>query len=203
MIRDGVSLTLVIGLSVVAGILVATTLRAPEIPSYPPTPPAPEEVGARKVGPLTVTVDASDGDEWTYFDFSRGSVVESPAPREWDLAFRRYRIIANGGPGFVGEGGVLPLPGTGFDSVLTVPDTGYVVNRREGDSVNPALERWYDYSWTSHVLEPKPIVYAARTADGRYAKLEILGYYCPGARPGCLTLRYVYQGEGGVDLGVP
>lgn len=204
MIRDGVSTALVIGLAVVAGLLVATTLRAPEIPSYPPTAPAPAEVGPRKVGPLTVTVDASDGDRWTYFDLSRGSVVESPEANEWDLAFRRYRIIANGGAGFAGEGGVLPLPGASFDSVLTVPDTGYIVNRGEGDSsLNPALERWYEYSWTSHILEPKPIVYALRTADGRHAKFEILGYYCPGARPGCLTLRYVYQGEGGVDVGIP
>ncbi len=39
-------------------------------------------------------------------------------------------------------------------------------------------------------------MYAIRTADGRYAKVEIVGYYCPGAEPGCLTLRYVYQGDG-------
>jgi hypothetical protein len=30
--------------------------------------------------------------------------------------------------------------------------------------------------------------------DGRYAALQILGYYCAEARPGCLTFRYVYQG---------
>jgi hypothetical protein len=194
---------LVIGLTVGAGFLVATTLRAPDVPSYAPTVPAPEEVGARKVGPAVVTVDASDGDEWIYFDFSRGSVVESPTPKEWDLAFQRHRIIVNGGPGFAGEGGVRPLPSTHLDSVDTVPDAAYVVNERERDSANPALERWYDYSWTSHVLDPKPVVYAVRTADGRFAKLQILGYYCPGARPGCLTLRYVYQGDGGVDVRAP
>lgn len=203
MIRDGASLTVVSVLAAVAVILVATTLRAPEMPSYPPTPPAPVEVGARKVGSITVTVDASAGDKWVYFDFSRSSVVESPGPWEWDLAFRRYRIIANGGPGFAGEGGVLPLPGAQFDSVAAVPKTGYVVARAEGDSLNSALERWYDYSWTSHVLKPKQVVYALRTADGRYAKLQILGYYCPGARAGCLTLRYVYQGAGGADVGTP
>ena len=196
-------MALIIGLTVGAGFLVATTLRAPEIQSYPPTVPAPEEVGARRVGPVLVTVDASDGDEWIYFDFSRGSVVESPTARGWDLAFQRHRIIVNGGPGFVGEGGVRPLPSTSLDSVDTVPDTAYVVNQGERDSTNPALERWYDYSWTSHVLEPKPVVYAVRTADGRFAKLQILGYYCPGARPGCLTLRYVYQGDGGVDVRAP
>jgi hypothetical protein len=53
------------------------------------------------------------------------------------------------------------------------------------------------------VLTPKPHVWAVRTADGRYAKLEMLGYYCPGAQPGCPTFRYVYQGDGStaVDAG--
>lgn len=42
-----------------------------------------------------------------------------------------------------------------------------------------------------------------RTADGRYAKLEMVGYYCPGARPGCPTFRYVYQGDGTTAVDVP
>ena len=187
----------------VAVVLVTTTLRAPEVVSYPPTPPAPVDVGARRVGPITVTVDASAPDEWTFFDFSHGSVVKSPRPKEWDLAFQRHRIIANGGPGLAGEAGVVRLPGAHFDSVGVAPETGYVVAGEAVDSVNSALERWYDYSWTSHVLEPKPAVYALRTADGRYAKFEILGYYCPGARAGCVTIRYVYQGAGGLDVRKP
>jgi hypothetical protein len=40
-----------------------------------------------------------------------------------------------------------------------------------------------------------------RTTDGRYAKLEILGYYCPGGQPGCLTFRYVFQGDGSPSVG--
>jgi len=46
-------------------------------------------------------------------------------------------------------------------------------------------------------------VWAVRTADGRYAKLEMVGYYCPGARPGCPTFRYVYQGDGSTAVDVP
>lgn len=199
--ENAVTVSVVVGLVLVAVVFVASTLRAPEMPTYAPTPPAPVEVGGEKVGPVTVTVDASAGDRWVYFDFSRGSVVESPRSTEWDLAFRRYRIIVNGGPGFAGEGGVLGFPGVHFDSLVSVPENDYVLTRHEGDSLNAVLEKWYDYSWTSHVLEPKPAVYALRTADGRYAKFQILGYYCPGARPGCVTIRYVYQGRGGPDVG--
>jgi hypothetical protein len=44
-------------------------------------------------------------------------------------------------------------------------------------------------------------VWAVRAAAGRYAKIEIVGYYCPGPRPGCLTFRYVYQGNGSPLVG--
>jgi hypothetical protein len=50
------------------------------------------------------------------------------------------------------------------------------------------------------VLTPKPRVWAVRTGDGRYAKLEMVGYYCSGAQPGCPTFRYVYQGDGSTRL---
>lgn len=176
--------------------LVVASLRRPELPAYAPTPPAPAEVGTRLVGPAVYTVDATSHDGWRYFDFSRGSTVERPGPLDWDLAFRRNRIIANGGPGFAGGGGILDLGPVPFDSAGIVPDSGYAGTVAGRDTVNPAMERWYRYNFLTHVLTPKPHVYAVRTADARYAKLQILGYYCPGAVAGCLTFRYVYQGDG-------
>jgi len=155
-------------------------------------------VGTGQVGPRTVTVDAIGSDDWRYFDFSRGSIVEAPGPTEWDLAFRRFQVMSNGGPEFRGRGGVLALGEVSFDSVTAVPSDGYVVSTT--DSVNAAIERWYDYSWTSHLLTAKPVVYAIRTADGRYAKLEIVGYYCGGPVAGCVTFNYVYQGGGDTDV---
>lgn len=175
-------------------VLVALSLRRPAVGEYVPTPAQPREIGPELVGPDTVTVDASDPDRWVFFDFSRGSVIEEPAPTGWDLAFRRFHVIANGGGGFAGEGGILDLGPVAFDSVETVPVAGYRATEARSDSTNPAIARWYDYGWTSHLLTPKPGVYAVRTADGRHAKLELLGYYCVEARPGCVTFRYVYQG---------
>jgi hypothetical protein len=179
-----------------AAILVVLSFRRPELPVFAPTPPAPAEVGPRLAGPITITVDAADPSAWRFFDFSRGSVVERPGPLDWDLAFRRFHIIANGGPGFAGRGGIRALEGAAFDSVRAAPADGYVPNRVRSDTTNPAIARWYDYGFTTHLLTPRPAVYLVRTADGRYAKLELLGYYCPGARPGCVAFRYVYQGNG-------
>ena len=193
-----------VGIIVVLAVaLVTMSFGRPGIEAHVPTPPNPSQVGETLVGPIVYTVDATSTDAWQFFDFSRGSVVGDPGARDWDLAFRRFHIIANGGPGFSGDGGVIPLEGADFDAVSELPDAAYVETRVRRDSVNAAIERWYAYGWTSHLLTPHPTVYGVRTADGRYAKVQLLGYYCPGAQPGCLTFRYVYQGAGGRALGAP
>jgi hypothetical protein len=174
----------------VAFVLVALTLHAPEVPTYAPTPPAPRDVGRRLVGPILYTVDATAPDAWRYFSFRLGSVLDTPGPRDWDLAFRRYSIVAGDGVG------ILDLGETTLEAVATVPAGGYVANEGRAEPRNPAIASWYRYGFFSHVLTPKPHVGAVRTADGRYAKLEMVGYYCPGGRPGCPTFRYVYQGDG-------
>ena len=75
-------------------------------------------------------------------------------------------MVANGGPGFAGDAGVLALGDVSFDSVTVVPGAGYVQAPSRADSTNAALERWYTYSWTSHLLSSRPTVYAVRTAAG-------------------------------------
>jgi hypothetical protein len=176
---------------VVAATLVSLTLRpAPPVPTYAPTAPAPREAPRALVGPVLYTVDATAPDTWRHFSFRLGSVVDAAGPPGWDLAFRRYAIIAGAGTG------ILDLGEVRFDDVRTVPATGYRATEGGGDPRNPAIAGWYRYGSFSHVLTPRPHVWAVRTADGRYAKLQIVGYYCPGSHPGCLTFRYVYQGDG-------
>ncbi len=188
------------GIILLAVAYVGFSLQRPEPPTFAPSPVAAEPVGERLVGPRTYTVDAADPEQWVYFSFERGSVVEEPGILNWDLAFRRFNIIVNGGDGYAGGAGLLDLGPVPFDSVHSVPDDGYEGNPARSDASNPVIEEWYDYSFFSHLLMPRGHVYAVRTSDGRHAKLEILSYYCPGALPGCLTFRYVYQGAGGPAL---
>lgn len=190
-------------LSVAIVLVVGSTLRRPAVPTFRLTDLVPEESGDALVGPRVITVDASDPDRWIYFDLSRGTVVERGRGAEWDLAFRRSEILVNGGEGFPGEAGVVDLGEVLFEEVDTVPANGYVGTVAARDSVHPLLSDWYDYSFTSHLLRPKPRVWAVRTADGRYAKLRFLSYYCPGPTPGCLTFEYVYQGSGERQLPMP
>lgn len=175
--------------------LVALTLRREPPQGFPPTPASPREVGTELVRGR-VTLDATDPGAWVYFDFSRASRVQDPDPAGWDLAFQRFQVRVNGGPGFAGQGAAVDLGDVTFDSVATAPQSGWLTAPGGRDSANPALDRWYDYSFTSHLLTPRPATYAIRTADGRYAKLRFLSYYCPDATPGCITFDYAYQGDG-------
>ena len=196
--RPPLAAVVIIGFLIIGAVIfVASSLRqSTRLTWYPVSVSDPQEVGDQLVGPSVVTVDGRV-DEFAYFDFSTGSVVESPGPLGWDLAFQRYTILANGGPNFAGRGGILDLGITSLDSLTTVPTNGYAVNTGGREVTNPAIARWYEYSWTSHVLSPKPNVFAVRTADGRYAVFQILSYYCPAAQAGCTTIRYRYQGAGG------
>jgi hypothetical protein len=173
---------------------VALSLRRPELPEFPPSPilsgkglPDTLDLAATRL----LTIDATDPQRWRHVDLARGTVVESPAPNAWDLAFRRFEVRVNGGAGSAAHGGVVRLEEVALDSVRSVPDAGYEGMSANGrDTTHAVLEGWYSYSFTTHVLRPEPRTYAVRTAAGRHAALEFVSYYCPGAQPGCVTLRY-------------
>ena len=191
----------VVSIVVLVGIVfVATSLRQPTVAAYPPSSTTPRPAGDSLAGPLRYTIDASSSDHWRYFSFAQGGLVEPRDRVGWDLAFRRFHIIANGGEGFAGKGGIANLGIVPFESVTAAPAGGYVASTAGKDSANAATARWYRYSFTSHLLKPKGETWMVRTADGRYARMRIVSYYCPGPQPGCVTFEYVYQGDGSRDL---
>ena len=192
-----VAIVIVTVLLIVAAVFVVTSLRQPELDWYTVSAQNPREVGSSLVGPTVYTIDAREAG-LAFFDFSSGSAVEAPDSLDWDLAFHRFTVLANGGPGFAGKGGIRDLGSVFFDSITSVPVDGYSMNTETPEPANLAMIKWYDYSWTSHILQPKPKVFSVRTADGRYGIFQILSYYCPAAQPGCITFRYSYQGSGSV-----
>ncbi len=182
----------------------------PTSATYQPTPPQPQDVGPRLVGPIIYTVDARSRDVWMYFDFARGSVVavQDPKTASWDLTFQRYVIKTNGGDtNPAGQGALLSLGERDFAAVTKVPDKAQFVNdahpKNRPSSYNPVMEKWFNYSYLANVLAPKPIVYIVRTHDGKYAKMRLLSYYCASKSSGCLTFEYVYQGDGSTNLAGP
>jgi hypothetical protein len=167
-------------------------------------------VGERLTEPTVYTVDARSKELWMYFDFSRGTVigVQNPKTDDWDIAFQRHTIRTNGGAtNASGQGAVLALPEADFAAVTRVPTEAEFVadvqTKKRLHPYNPALQKWYNYSYTTNVLVPKPMVYIVRTQDGKYAKMRILSYYCKGDEAGCMTFEYVYQGDGSPRFTAP
>jgi hypothetical protein len=169
---------------VVTGYLVVSSVTKRSVPTFDPSPRA---TAASASGPRyddTLTVDASDSKVWQYVDFDRGGVVPPPDTAGWDLAIRRYVVIASDAIADVGP--------SRFEDVRGVPDRGFVANVTAHDTINTAIRRWYRYSMLTHLLEPAGHTYVVRTRERRFASVQVLGYYCTGLRPGCLTLRYTY-----------
>jgi hypothetical protein len=124
---------------------------------------------------------------YTYYSLrTKATVADSTA--QWDLAFRSTNIKVNGSSQLV----------TGsFDTLSQAPETGYAAG---------AVPAWYDYSGEpSHTITPKlGKVIVVKTADDKYAKVEILSYYqnAPAAPSGLVhtaryyTFRFVVQTDG-------
>ena len=147
----------------------------------------------------TVTVNASSDKDWAYFDFSRGDVVQihDPSSLEWDLAFRRGKVISNGGAtNSFGKAGLIALEKE-FDAVSTVPLENYIQDiATKTETENPILLKWYSYNYLTHKLTAKKKVYAVRTADSKFAKVQFLSFYCENKETGCIKLKYAYQNNG-------
>lgn len=151
---------------------------------------------------LRHTIDATVSNRWAHFSFSKGTVsYGEKIAREsldWDLAFHRAKMISNGGvTNPSGKGAVAVVETASFESLTSVPEAGlFHADRIDGnpsEPKNPTLDKWYKYDFWTHRLKPKEQVFVIRTADGHYAKLRILDYYC-GVVAACYTISYTYQG---------
>ncbi|MBI3090499.1 MAG: HmuY family protein [Candidatus Tectomicrobia bacterium] len=184
------------------------TISSEDRGDYQPTSRPPREAGAQLVGPLVYTVDARSKTLWTHFDFSRGSVVAGDEEGlDWDIAFRRNKIKTNGGATNPrAQAGLIDLGPVDFARVTEAPAGGYALDVKSSDRMgteNPLPQKWYDYNPLGFTLKSKNHTYAVRTADGRYAKFRILNYYCNRKDGGCVTIEYVYQGDGSRRLAAP
>ena len=149
---------------------------------------------------LVTTVNASSEKEYVYFDFSRGKPVRilDTSSLEWDLAFRRGKVISNGGASSkLGKAGLIDLGEVDFDRIMEVPLENYAQDvASKTETENPVLLKWYNYNYLTHKLTAKKNTYALRTANGKFVKFQFLSFYCDNKEAGCIKMRYVYQDSG-------
>jgi hypothetical protein len=176
--RERAAVLIISGLFIAAALVVAFSLTRPEPLSYTPAAAATPIDAA--TGTRRFTIDASDPGRWRFVSLREGVVLAAPGPLDWDLAFRRFHIATNGGPGFAGQGAA------GIESGDSLP----TLIQTSRDTTKSGFGKWYDYGFTSHLLTPKSDTYLVVGADGARYRLRILSYYCPGATPGCTTIEY-------------
>jgi hypothetical protein len=166
----------------VLGYLVASSLARRAVAEFPVRHEVPARSDPDWRGPDTLTVDAAGAERWRFVDLDRGRVVEPPDTAGWDLAVRRYHVVPFREIADLGAGS--------FERLARRPLEGYIPSTFGRDTVNPAIGRWYSYGMLSHLLQSSDRLYVMPTTTGRFAKIQVLSYYCPAIRAGCVTFRY-------------
>ena len=165
-----------------------------------PVQPAKSSTPSNLLETKLTVINASSEKNWVYFDFSRGGVVKihDKTSLEWDLAFRRSKVISNGGAtNKFGKAGLINLGSPNFDQVVDVPTDNYTPDMStKTETENPILLKWYSYNYLTHKLSAKANTYAMKTADSKYAKVKFLNFYCANKETGCIKMQYVYQDSG-------
>jgi len=152
--------------------------------------------------------------KYAFFSLSTNRWIPNSdsATTNWDLAFSGTTIRVNNKTSGPGNGGAFVWVGA-FDNLTTIPQDS--VFRIDNDPVAYAIPKgsgkgWYNYDGATNLLTPIPgRVLVVRTANGKYAKVEILNYYKGGVTPSAsasddvklheqryYTFRYTYQGNG-------
>jgi hypothetical protein len=118
------------------------------------------------------------------FDFETG--METASDTDWDIAFRGTTIAINGGtatgtndePIRNGDAGATIATGT-FTSVTTAAGLTFAQDANSAFAIPTGSDAgWYNYNSQRFLVMPIPgKVLVFRTADGHYAKVEILSYY--------------------------
>jgi hypothetical protein len=145
---------------------------------------------------IRYTLDATSMEEWVLFDFTEGRVVDSDFSLPgWDLAFRRTKLLTNSGvTNPSGPGGAANVGEISLDDVILPMSVVFDVDILGGEDAdepeNPAVGRWYSYSFITHIVTPKPNTYLVRTGEDLDALVQFDSYYCEDEESGCITLRY-------------
>jgi hypothetical protein len=187
-----------------AGILLALVLLAsawflwvfvlqPPPTGFAPTAGEASGVSTEQTTVLQFTIDARSREDWVYFSFEKGTAVStSQDALDWDLAFRRNDLLTNGGEtNPLGVGGAVDLEEVPLAEAIA-PSGGFLTDATHEDRglENPALHKWYNYNWTTHIVTSKNHTYALRTSSDDVVFLTFVSYYCEDGASGCVTFRY-------------
>ena len=139
--------------------------------------------------------------DWQYFSLATGSVVSATQSNttSWDIAFKEYYVKLNGGASGKGKGEALKTDSKDFESVKETITVGFekdkevtfkdMKGKETKENVSPVLTGGFGSTtgtinlnpanikkWGS-VYAPNNWVYIIKTADGKYAKVQVTDFY--------------------------
>ena len=151
--------------------------------------------------------------KYSFFNLRTNTWVPNTdsATTNWDLAFAGTTIRVNSGTSGIGNGGAFVYVGT-FDGLASVPtDSVFKTDNNPNYAITKGSGKgWYNYDGPNNIVTAIPgRVMVIRTADGKYAKVEIQNYYRGGTTPSATAtdsvkiyesryykFRYTYQANG-------
>jgi hypothetical protein len=152
--------------------------------------------------------------KFSFFSIESNAVIASADSnsKKWDIGLRGTTIITNAGTSGPGSGGAFVFKGT-FDELKTIsPDSTFKVdNAPTSYAITTGSNKgWYVLDFVTNLLTPIPgRVLVIKTANGKFAKIEILNYYKGGTTPAAnatdaekssrqrfYTFRFAYQSNG-------
>ena len=184
----------------------------------PEKPEQPEKV--LEVKTITLPNLGYGEDNWIYFSFEKGEVLEGinesnrAEDTSWDLAFYRYNIRTNSGLSGKGKGGVVDTEKTELVEVAEAPAGEYTTDVMGEITANmssfppPTIEsplsevlgNALQFQGPPPTYTPNNHVYVVKTANGKYAKIKILGFYNDEGKSGHVSFEYAYQADGTTNL---
>ena len=147
--------------------------------------------------------------KFTLFSFANGEVSNADsASTKWDIGFRGTTIMLNGGTSGPGQAGVIIKDGL-FDDFKEITETTFLQDAKPAFAITASSGKgWYNYNATTNIISPIPgKVFLVKTADGKFAKFEVVSYYKDA--PAVIeqttparyyTIRYIYQPDGSKKL---
>ncbi len=132
---------------------------------------------------------------------------------DWDIAFHRNNVRTNSGLSGKGQGGVMVLSEQDINNVKEVPQGTFYVDEKidefmaestmppvyTSSSVCKKLNSWIDFNHDNMAWEinaDKRGVFIIKTADGKYASIQLVNFLNDKDESGYLTFKYNYQPDG-------
>lgn len=159
-------------------------------------------------GSLVTHADATSATLVVRLNLDSGEAVLTDDPsREggWDIGFRRFYVVTNGGVSGRGPCAAAEVEGVDFDALVEVPaDVAWRLDAEDSEEDDDAGEDtafnggvggardWYDYAVATHTLTQRARVYVVRTTEQRVVKLQLDGYYDAAGTAAFLRFRWAF-----------